>query len=29
MTELNAKVDAEGEDPGDVAQEWLKEQGLI
>jgi osmoprotectant transport system substrate-binding protein len=29
MTELNAKVDADGEDPGDVAQEWLKAQGLV
>jgi len=29
MTELNAKVDAEGEDPGDVAKEWLQAQGFI
>jgi osmoprotectant transport system substrate-binding protein len=29
MTSLNAKVDAEGEDPGDVAKQWLQDQGLI
>ncbi len=28
MTALNAKVDAEGQDPGDVADEWVKSQGL-
>jgi len=28
MTALNAKVDAEGMDPGDVASEWVKEQGF-
>lgn len=28
MTELNAKVDAEGMDPGDVAAEWVKSQGF-
>lgn len=29
MQELNALVDVEGEDPEDVAIEWLEEQGLI
>ncbi|GAA4284458.1 glycine betaine ABC transporter substrate-binding protein [Brevibacterium daeguense] len=29
MIELNGKVDTEGENPEDVAQEWLEEQGLI
>ena len=29
MTALNAKVDAEGNDPGDVAKEWLQQQGFI
>lgn len=29
MTSLNAKVDAEGQDPGDVATQWLKSQGLV
>lgn len=29
ITDLNAKVDAEGQDPGDVANEWLKSQGFI
>lgn len=29
MQELNALVDVDGEDPEDVAIEWLEEQGLI
>lgn len=29
MTELNAKVDAQGEDPGDVAKQWLTDNKLI
>lgn len=29
MQELNALVDVEGEDPEDVAIEWLEEQGLV
>ncbi|MFJ4998562.1 glycine betaine ABC transporter substrate-binding protein [Microbacterium sp. NPDC088619] len=29
MQELNALVDVEGEDPEDVAIEWLEDQGLI
>ena len=29
MTDLNAKVDAQGMDPGDVANQWLKSAGLI
>ena len=29
MTDLNAKVDAQGMDPGDVANAWLKAAGLI
>ena len=29
MQELNAKVDVEGEDAADVAEEWLTEQGLL
>ncbi|OAN39750.1 glycine betaine ABC transporter substrate-binding protein [Microbacterium sp. H83] len=29
MQELNAKVDVDGEDPEDVAIDWLEEQGLI
>jgi osmoprotectant transport system substrate-binding protein len=29
MTALNAKVDAEGDDPGDVAKEWLQQQGFL
>lgn len=29
MQELNALVDVEGEDPEDVAIDWLEEQGLI
>ncbi len=29
MAELNARVSAEGEDPGDVAREYLIEEGLI
>ncbi len=29
MTELNGRVDNDGEDPRDVAEEWLQEQGLI
>jgi osmoprotectant transport system substrate-binding protein len=29
MTELNYKVDIEEEDPRDVAEEWLKTEGLI
>src|SRR5690349_20753238 len=29
MQELNALVDVEGEDPEDVAIEWLEEQDLI
>jgi osmoprotectant transport system substrate-binding protein len=29
MTDLNAKVDAQGMDPGDVANEWAKAQGFI
>ncbi len=29
MQKLNAKVDVDGEDPQDVAEEWLTEQGLI
>jgi osmoprotectant transport system substrate-binding protein len=28
MTELNAKVDAQGMDPGDVAKEWVTAQGF-
>jgi osmoprotectant transport system substrate-binding protein len=29
MQKLNALVDVEGEDPEDVATDWLTEQGLI
>ncbi len=29
MQKLNAKVDVDGEDPQDVAEEWLTDQGLI
>jgi osmoprotectant transport system substrate-binding protein len=29
ITELNGRVDNDGEDPRDVAEEWLKEQGLV
>lgn len=29
MQKLNAKVDVDGDDPEDVATDWLKEQGLI
>ena len=29
MTALNAQVDAQGDDPGDVAKQWLTKQGLI
>jgi osmoprotectant transport system substrate-binding protein len=29
VTELNSKVDVEGQDPQDVAKEWLKSQGLV
>ena len=29
MMELNGRVDTDGEDPRDVAEEWLEEQGLI
>ncbi|GAB2548691.1 glycine betaine ABC transporter substrate-binding protein [Leucobacter ruminantium] len=29
MQELNAKVDVDGEDPQDVALDWLEEEGLI
>jgi osmoprotectant transport system substrate-binding protein len=29
MTDLNAKVDAQGMDPGDVANEWVKAQGFV
>lgn len=29
MIELNGRVDNDGEDPRDVAEEWLEEQGLL
>ncbi len=29
MQKLNAKADVDGEDPADIAEEWLTEQGLI
>jgi osmoprotectant transport system substrate-binding protein len=29
MQELNAKADVDGEDPEDIALDWLEEQGLI
>jgi osmoprotectant transport system substrate-binding protein len=29
MTDLNAKVDAEGMDPGDVATQWVTDQGFL
>lgn len=29
MMELNGRVDTDGEDPADVAEEWLEDQGLI
>ncbi|MEW1982121.1 glycine betaine ABC transporter substrate-binding protein [Citricoccus sp. NPDC079358] len=29
MMELNGKVDTDGEDPRDVAEEWLQDQGLL
>ncbi|MGM7667127.1 glycine betaine ABC transporter substrate-binding protein [Microbacterium sp. A93] len=29
MMELNGKVDTDGEDPRDVAEDWLQDQGLI
>lgn len=29
MQKLNAQVDVDGEDPEDVAQQWLKDEGLI
>jgi osmoprotectant transport system substrate-binding protein len=29
MQQLNASVDVDGEDPEDVAEEWLREQGFI
>jgi osmoprotectant transport system substrate-binding protein len=29
MQKLNAKVDVDGEDPQDVATDWLEEKGLV
>lgn len=29
MIELNAKVDVDGENPSDVAFDWLKKEGFI
>ena len=29
MQKLNAQVDVDGEDPEDVAQQWLEDEGLI
>ena len=29
ITELNGRVDTDGEEPRDVAEEWLEEQGLL
>ncbi|GAA1119869.1 glycine betaine ABC transporter substrate-binding protein [Citricoccus alkalitolerans] len=29
MMELNGKVDTDGEDPQDVAEEWLQDEGLL
>lgn len=29
MQKLNAEVDVDGEDPEDVAEEWLEDQGLV
>ena len=29
MQELNGRVDIEGEDPSDVAYEWLKSEDLV
>lgn len=29
MQQLNAKADVEGEDPADIAKEWLESEGLI
>lgn len=29
MLDLNARVDIDGEDPADVAYDWLKSEGLI
>lgn len=29
VTELNGRVDNDGEEPRDVAEDWLTEQGLI
>jgi osmoprotectant transport system substrate-binding protein len=29
MLKLNAKVDADGEDPAIVALDWLKAEGLV
>jgi osmoprotectant transport system substrate-binding protein len=29
MRELNSRVDAEGEEPADVAEDWLRENGFI
>ncbi len=29
LIELNAKVDVEGQEPVDVAYEWLKSEGFI
>ena len=29
ITQLNSRIDVDGEQPEDVAQEWLEEQGLV
>ena len=29
MQQLNAKADVDGEDPEDIAKEWLESEGLI
>ncbi len=29
MTPLNAAVDVDGDDPADVARDWLTDEGLI
>ncbi|NED69123.1 glycine/betaine ABC transporter substrate-binding protein, partial [Streptomyces sp. SID10244] len=29
MQDLNGRVDIDGEDPSDVAYDWLKSEGLI
>ena len=29
MQDLNARVDIDGEDPADVAYDWLKNEGLV